>query len=80
MCIFAPIVFRMGAAQFGGGGEGNALSWVTPPTAYRLVAAMRRSAFLVWQEYEVGSSLVTISMFFSIKRKLKTLIFINTIC
>lgn len=56
MCIFAPIVFRMGAAQFGGGGEGNALSWVSPPTAYRLVAAMRRSAYLVWQECEVMSS------------------------
>lgn len=56
MCIFAPIVFRMGAAQFGGGGEGNALSWVTPPTAYRRFAAMRRSAYLVWQDNEVGSS------------------------
>ena len=49
-------------------------------TAYRRFAAMRRSAYLVWQDDEVGSNLVTIYMLFSIKRKLKKLIFINMIC
>lgn len=43
---FSPRYYLVGgAAQFGGGGEGNALSWVTPPTAYRRFAA--RAALLI---------------------------------
>lgn len=67
-------------AHFGGGGEGNALSGVTPPTAYRRFAAPRRPACLVWQCGEVKNDLVTKFMLFSIKQRLNTLNFINVIC
>ena len=48
------ICIRM--AQFAAGVEGNALSGVTPPTAYRRFAAPRRSACLVWQSDEIGNA------------------------
>lgn len=67
-------------APFAAGVEGNALSWVTPPPAYRRVAAPRRPACLVLQCGEDGNAIVTKFMLFSIKQKLNTLNFINIIC
>lgn len=72
------ICIRM--AQFAAGVEGNALSGVSPPPAYRRFAAPRRPACLVWQCGEVGYAIVTKFMLFSIKQRLNTLNFINVIC
>lgn len=72
------ICIRM--ARFAAGVEGNALSGVTPPTAFRRFAAPRRPASLVWQCDEVTNALVTKFMLFSIKQRLNTLNFINVIC
>lgn len=67
-------------AHVGGGVEGNALSGVTPPTAYRRFAATRHHACLVWQCDEICNAIVTKFMLFSIKQRLNTLNFINVIC
>jgi len=67
-------------AHDGGGGEGDALSWVSPPTAYRRFAAPRHHACLVWKCGDNKNALVTIFRWFCIKQRLNTLNFINVIC